>query len=492
VKWQRMSKNFIYSFDHCRFAYFDLFDWIEKPYTIADAARWAGIGVINLEDTAADQNVLNIAAADVGKLASIQVGDPVWFRTNNPTWALDPVDIYCNDGTSCRWWFGSNLATVTAIGVNTLTLSRDLMSAITRDAGGRWGLSNTFILQYAHTDWCHLVWMASMAAHYRLFNPACKRYELYLGKLITTVDQSTAGRALTGGASVAGTSWEAAAWPPKPGVNRTADAIHDVTLGANNDAVRFPGATCTAGTPNVARFSVVSLNGSGKDTLQCWVEDGAAAVKSDVVAPNMYGGIDVISIPFTPTATGTHYLKIKQNGATDASCYLSEIEYRKLPADYADAVMPATGFILLQGDSNLHSVEELYNGLGTLPARLGTGRSYAEGSSGRHLALQAQEAINSLRQSAVIVSNETANAALQQHLAGNLDLTPVYSAAEAYTTAKFGAIAAYWSRYVGEWVPDGMVLFMSPARVGENTDHGWDITPIAADQSRQARVDLSL
>jgi hypothetical protein len=466
-----LSSKTIQLYRYCRVGFVDLFWYFEKPHNIATKARWDGIGWVDLSAGSAGSNVVTVAAGSLAKLASVSAGDPVRLILPPPAWllAISPnvTQLMFN-------------VTVQAVGESTLTLTHALPSTIVTNA----------TMSYQHTDFAHPYWMASAALHQYLWNPARKKYEFYLGKLLTTVLQTTAGRVESGGASVAAASWEADAWPPKPGINRTADVIHNVSLGTNGDAVKFPGTSCIISLSHVARFYAVSLAASGPDSLRCWVEDAAGAVKSDVITPEMYGGIDMVNIPFTPTATGDHFVKIQQNGAADASCYISEIEYRRIPSDGADSLMPSTGSVLIQGDSNMYNAAAWYTAGDSKD--LTGGRARANGVSGRELARQARELTAYLdRNYTMAISNETANAAAAQHAGTNIDLSPLYGT-EAYTAEKYGKIAAYWVRLVAEQVPIGMALFMGELRIGEHATAAWEYTPIAADMARQARIDLSV
>jgi|WetSurMetagenome_2_1015567.scaffolds.fasta_scaffold146086_2 hypothetical protein len=466
-----MSRNYIYKMIRARSAYFSHYDYMESPHNLATFARWNFY--LGLDDTSAGQNVINIKAASQANLSNVNVGDPIRLEYDSPSWLLSLSP------TTLKAYF---FASIVAKSSTSVTISRDLPGAI--------AAANNHTMDYAYADHAHLEWEAMRSLHYELWNPSFKRYMIYTGSLLARVNQTNSiGRTVSGSANVAGTNWEAAAWPPKPGSNRSASAIHNITLISNNDAVRFPGISCSQVWPHVVRFSVVSLNKSGKNTLQCWVEDSGSVVRSSVVTPNMYGGIDMVNIPFTPVTTGNHYLKIKQNGATNASCYIGDIEYRQIYDDWNSIVFPAIGTIYYQGDSNAYNTRWLYGYIDPLiPIDLTNGRGIANTVSGRHLASQIYDTKMTMPPNIVVaVSMETANCANLQRVGTPVDMTPIYTSSEIYTATKYSELASYWRRLVNENINDGLCIFIGEMKMGEHATYGWDFTSICADMDYAAR-----
>lgn len=149
--------------------------------------------------------------------------------------------------------------------------------------------------------------------------------------------------------------------------------------------------------------------GQRSNTPQFWVEDASGNVISSVVEPDAMGGADMVNVPFTPSATGIHYLKLSQSGSVDASCRLSQIEYRLIPSDGNTRLMPTDGttttdargrtlpqsdYVWFAGDSNSLQAQAIYvDGIYTQSLAMFTPgvKATADMVSGRFIEQQAYE-----------------------------------------------------------------------------------------------------
>lgn len=479
--------------------YFDLMQFQNVPYRIADKTRWNGVtgAAIALDTTEAGSYVVNILGSETAKLASVAVGDPVWLRLDPLEWVPTqprPSGFPLTLNYSYQW------AVVVAIGDDTVTLSRPLISRVSRDTRGSNGNYNAWQLGYAWTDFEHPNQNAAFGIHFSLWDPDRLRSGLMLGTELAIINQLTAGRSVSGGASVTGVTWAPDAWPMLPGNDATANAVHDVTLGTASDSVRFPGTSCVSGKPHVCRFSVVSQTLAGGATLECQVEDGSGVAKSSVVSPDMMGGIDLVSIPFTPTATGTHYLRITQEGDTDASCYISEVEYRQIGSGGSSQALPISGMVYYAGDSNSVLASALYidgtltdaaNPTAIVPAMLTPERAVTNLVTGRTMAKQARDSAGAMTEQryALAISNETSNS-VNLAISETSEIQAPFSPSPAVPDASnYQQQVYYWAMQAAAL--SDLVLFLGQNRIGEHATLGYDYADQAALFTRAQRQILS-
>ena len=324
------------------------YDWwarLQRAHRDEADGRFAQMsgGRLTATDTPSGTNVVNIAASSQADLQHVRVLDPIMLRTDTPA-EYSPTTVNRPPALN----YGYHYALVVAVGSTTLTLSEPLPNPVTTGDA-----RDDHYASYAHTDEVHPGVDAVYSLHGKLWTPGFKLASVYLGDLAREVTNLTAGWSESGVAR-AGATYDPDEALHLPGRNLTADTIADLTF-TQGGTVTAPGATgLNQNALHVARFQVVSKEqGGAGSSLLVEVIDADGTVLAST-RPLMFGGTDFVDLTFKPNATREAYVRFTQDGATDASCYVSTISYRQIPEDGETdfATKYASGNVFLQGASN--------------------------------------------------------------------------------------------------------------------------------------------